>query len=148
VSALFQPQAVTPDTLFQPAFSWRFQVGATVPIFDAGFRGARRAEHQSALDTATIFLGALARQAKSDVRVAEAWVSRSARALDAARAAAQQAHDVVTIVNVSFQAGASTNIEVIDAQRAAHDADTAAAIAEDQARQARLALLIALGRFP
>jgi outer membrane protein TolC len=53
----------------------------------------------------------------------------------------------VDIVNVSFRVGAGTNIEVIDAQRAARDADTAAAVAEDQLRQARLALLIALGRF-
>jgi outer membrane protein TolC len=65
-----------------------------------------------------------------------------------ARLAAQQAGEVVEIVNISFKVGASTNIEVIDAQRAARDAATAAAIAEDQLRQARLALLVALGRFP
>jgi len=52
------------------------------------------------------------------------------------------------VVNISFKAGASTNIEVIDAQRAARDADLVAAIAENQARQARLALLVALGLFP
>jgi len=54
----------------------------------------------------------------------------------------------VTITNVSFRAGAATNIEVIDAERSARDADTAVAIAEDQLRRARLELLNALGRFP
>ena len=52
------------------------------------------------------------------------------------------------ITNVSFRAGAATNIEVIDAERAARDADTAVAVAEDTLRRARLDLLTALGRFP
>ena len=49
---------------------------------------------------------------------------------------------------ISFRAGAATNIEVIDAERAARDADLAVAVAEDQLRRARLELLNALGRFP
>jgi outer membrane protein TolC len=49
---------------------------------------------------------------------------------------------------VAFRAGATTNIELVDAQRRARDADSAVALAEDRARQARLALLVALGRFP
>jgi outer membrane protein TolC len=44
--------------------------------------------------------------------------------------------------------GATTNIEVIDAQRSAQDAETAATQAEDAVRRARLELLVALGRFP
>jgi len=55
---------------------------------------------------------------------------------------------VVEIVNVAFKAGATTNIEVIDAQRRARDADTAVAVVEDTARRARLELLAAIGRFP
>ena len=55
---------------------------------------------------------------------------------------------MVRITDVAFRAGATTNLEVIDAQRRARDAETAAAVAEDRARQARLDLLVALGRFP
>jgi outer membrane protein TolC len=65
-----------------------------------------------------------------------------------ARAGADQAQQVVNIVNISFRAGAATNIEVIDAERRARDADTAVASAEDTHRRARLELLTALGRFP
>jgi outer membrane protein TolC len=54
----------------------------------------------------------------------------------------------VNITNISFRAGAATNIEVIDAERSARDTDTAVAVAEDQLRRARLELLNALGRFP
>ena len=75
-------------------------------------------------------------------------VRRSGRRAVQARSAADQARQVVDIVNISFKAGAATNIEVIDAQRAARDADIAVAVAEDQVRQARLALLVALGLFP
>ena len=72
----------------------------------------------------------------------------TARALSAARRAADQANEVVRISDVAFRAGATTNLEVIDAQRRARDAETAAAIAEDRARQARLDLLVAVGLFP
>ena len=39
-------------------------------------------------------------------------------------------------------------LEVIDAERRSRDAETAAVVAEDAARQARLDLLAASGRFP
>ena len=64
------------------------------------------------------------------------------------RRAAEQANEVVRITDVAFRAGATTNLEVIDAQRRARDTETAAAVAEDRARQARLDLLVALGLFP
>ncbi len=148
VTGLFQPQWVRPESVFQPAGSWRAQIVASISIFDAGDRRGRRAERQALLDQAQSARTGLERQAQSDVRTAEESVRRATAALASARAAAQQAFEVVNIVNVSFQAGASTNIEVIDAQRAARDADTAAAVAEDQLRQARLGLLVALGLFP
>ena len=49
---------------------------------------------------------------------------------------------------LAYRAGASTNIEVLDAARQARDADTATAQAEDLSRQARLDLLVSAGRFP
>jgi outer membrane protein len=148
VSGLFVPQYAHPVTSTQPAWSWSLRVAATVPIFDAGSRRETRAERSVALRESRIAFEGLVRQANSDVRTAENAVARSERAWAAARLAAEQAGEVVEIVNISFKVGASTNIEVIDAQRAARDAANAAAIAEDQLRQSRLALLVALGLFP
>ncbi len=148
VTGLFQPQYVRPGTLFQPTWSWRAQIAASVSIFDGGFRRARRAERQVALDEIRVSFGGQLRQANSDVREARASVSSAQRVLASAQAAALQASEVVEIVNVSFRVGASTNIEVIDAQRAARDADTVVALAENQLRQAKLALLVSLGQFP
>jgi outer membrane protein len=82
------------------------------------------------------------------VRAGREAVQSAERGLASTRAAADQAHQVVDIVNISFRAGASTNIEVIDAERSARDADTAVAVAEDTLRRARLSLLTAVGRFP
>jgi multidrug efflux system outer membrane protein len=148
VSGLFQPQVVSPSTSSQPAWSWRLQIAASLPIFDAGSRRQKRAEREVLLKETQIAFEGLLRQAKSDERTAENGLARAERAWAAAKLAAEQAHEVVDIVNISFKVGATTNIEVIDAQRVARDADTSAAIAEDQVRQARLALLVALGRFP
>jgi outer membrane protein TolC len=55
---------------------------------------------------------------------------------------------VLRITTSAFEVGATTNLEVIDAQRQARDADAAAALAQDAVQRARLSLLVALGQFP
>ncbi len=147
-SALVQPQYLQPSTVFQQSASWRAQVAVSVPLFDAGLRRALRTERQAAFDESKLQREAVVRQAKSDVRTANESVQSAERSRGHAREAADQARHVLDILNVSFKAGAATEIEVIDAQRALLDAETAVAVAEDAARQARLALLVALGQFP
>ena len=61
---------------------------------------------------------------------------------------AQNAAEVLKITDVAFREGATTNLELIDAQRRARDSDITAALAEDRVRQSRLDLLVALGQFP
>jgi outer membrane protein TolC len=73
---------------------------------------------------------------------------RADQALQSAREAARLARRAMELANIAYKAGATTNLEVIDAARQARDADTASAQAEDVARQARLDLLVASGRFP
>ncbi len=114
-------------------------------------RGQRRSlarQRDVALELTRIDRTDLEREIRADERIAREAVLSTARALAAARRAADQANEVVRITDVAFRAGATTNLEVIDAQRRARDAETAAAIAEDRARQARLDLLVALGLFP
>ena len=82
------------------------------------------------------------------MRAAREAVASGERSLASAQRAADQARQVVDHHQFSFRAGAATNIEVIDAERSARDADIAVAIAEDQLRRARLELLEALGHFP
>lgn len=143
-----EPSYVTPSGLFQPSRSMRAVVQFSVPIYDGGVRKATAAQRQAALDLTGLQLTDLQLQARSELRSAQAAVDITARALEHARLAARNAAEVLRITDVAFRTGATTNLEVIDAQRRARDADTAVAQAEDRVRQARLDLLVALGRFP
>jgi outer membrane protein TolC len=147
-TAAFEPQLVTPSGLFQPSRTWRGFVAFSVPIFDAGVRKATKQLRAVAVDTARIQLTDVELRARAELRTAQAVLHSSDIALAHARTAAQHAADVLRITDVAFRAGATTNIELIDAQRRARDADTAVAQAEDRVRQGRLDLLVALGRFP
>ena len=148
VDAIFQPSTTYPAQFFLPANSWRFLLQANVPMFDSGTRAAARVQREASLAGARATLVGATTQANAQVRTAREAVASGDRSLASARAVADQARQVVTITNVSFRAGAATNIEVIDAERGARDADTAVAQAEDTLRRARLELLNALGRFP
>ena len=145
---IFEPQYQKPGSVFTPEASWRGLIQFSVPLFDSGARKGRRLERQALLQLRQADLGAARREAASEVRAAYEALRRSERVLERTRAAAEQARQVLEITNISFRAGATTNIEVVDAQRRARDADTAVAVAEDGVRRARLDLLNALGRFP
>ena len=148
LEGVFQPQNTYPAQFFSPANTARFLLQLSVPLFDSGQRGGVRGERQAALNISKATVEAATIQASSEVRAGREAVQSAERGLASTRAAADQARQVVDIVNISFRAGASTNIEVIDAERSARDADTAVAVAEDTLRRARLSLLTALGRFP
>ncbi len=147
MSALFAPQYLAPSGLFVQPRSVRFSLTFSVPVFDAG-RPGRETERRALLDSVRAERVDLERHIGSEVRVAREAVVRTQRAFERAQLAATQAGEVLSITDVAFREGATTNIEVIDAQRRARDAGTAAAIAEDAVRRARLELLVALGRFP
>jgi len=148
LDAVFQPLTTYPAQFFLPQNSWRFLLQLSVPIYDSGERTGLRMERQSAFDISRANLANAITVASSEVRAAREAIASGERALVSARAAADQARQVVDIVNVSFRAGAATNIEVIDAERRSRDSDVAVVIAEDNVRRARLELLTALGRFP
>ena len=134
--------------LFQPSRTWSLNFQVAQPIFDFGARRAVRRQREADLQSSLFSLERVQIQARSEVRIARAAVEAQERALARAREAARHATEVLKITIIAFDAGSTTNIEVIDAQRSARDLDTAVAQAEDAVRQARLELLVALGRFP
>lgn len=144
----FDPQGLAPSGLFQPSRTWRLSFSLSQPIFDAGERRGTARVREAAVESSRFALRSLQIQARSEVRMAQEAVRSTERALESVRLAAQQANEVLRITNTAFQAGATTNLEVIDAQRSARDAEAAVAIGEDAVRRARLDLLTALGRFP
>jgi outer membrane protein TolC len=144
----FDPLYLTPSGLFQPSRTWRFSVLFTHMLFDGGLRRANARLRESSRDRASHAFTGLQIQARSEVRLAQESVAILERALASAREETEHALEVLKITTAAFEVGATTNLEVIDAQRSARDADTNSTLAEDAVRLAKLDLLVALGRFP
>ncbi len=132
----------------QPRTGWQAQLILTLPLYDGGLRTGIARERDALVRRIARQPRVALRQAQSDVRAAFDAMVHADKALVAARAAADLARRALELANLAYRGGATTNLEVIDAARASHAADTSAAQAEDLARQARLDLLAASGRFP
>jgi outer membrane protein TolC len=148
LNGVFTPSVLEPPGVFAKTFSWRAEVLFAVPVFDSGFRSGEKAQRLADLNVIKFERANLERQGASEIRTARDAVASTTRALTQAQLATDRANQVVQITNVAFNEGASTNIEVLDAQRQARDVETQAAIAEDALKRAQLDLLVALGRFP
>jgi outer membrane protein TolC len=148
VDLIVQELLQNPETLIQPSHSWQAMLQLTVPIYDAGLRRGLREEREALVQEAQANLAGVKLQASSDVRTATAAIALADQQVGSAKTAASQAKDALDISNLSYNAGAATSLDVLDSERRLRDAETALATAEDAARQARLDLLVALGRFP
>jgi len=148
-SLLAQAQAFREtETALQPGSGWQIAVVLSIPFYDGGMRYGVRREREAADEEARAQLEATLRQVSVEVRTAFRVVANADESLRSAREAAAAATTAAMLADKSYRGGASTNIEVVDAERRAHDADSAVALAEDAARQARLDLLVATGVFP
>jgi outer membrane protein TolC len=148
LTAVGQPFVQEPPTLLNPHFGWQAQLLLTLPLYDGGLRGGIAREREAILAEARTNVEAALRQAAAEVRVSFEAMLRADQALVAARESTRLAHRAYDLATIAYRAGATTNLEVLDAARAARDAETASAQAEDLSRQARLDLLVASGRFP
>jgi outer membrane protein TolC len=131
-----------------PHTGWEAEFVLTVPFYDGGLRYGQQHQRSAQAEQARLTAEATLRQARSDVRVAFEEIQRADIALDQATQSAAFAKRALELANIAYRAGATTNLEVIDAERQARDADSQSALAEDASRQARLDLLSASGRFP
>jgi outer membrane protein TolC len=132
----------------QPTRGWQAQLLLTLPLYDGGYRTGVTRERAASEAEARAELDATLRGLDVDVQAAFELVVRADEALAAARGSSQLAHRAAELADLAYRAGATTNLEVVDAEQRARDAETQAALAEDAARQARLDLLLATGRFP
>jgi outer membrane protein len=148
LSAVVTPFAATYSALTAPSIGWQAQLVLTVPFFDGGFRYGAHEERSALLDEARLALDGTLRQARSEVRTAFEEVQRNDLALRSSREAARLAEEALQMTTTAYRAGATNDLDVLDAERRFRDAQTAAATAEDSARQARIDLLAATGRFP
>ena len=148
LSAQGMPFFHTPGTPALPHTGWQIQLLLTIPFYDGGARNALFAIRNANLEQQRAQYAHTLRSANSEVRVALDSVQRADETLHASARASELAGQALRMANLAYEAGAATNIEVIDAERRARDAATTVVVAEDAARQARLDLLAASGRFP
>jgi len=148
LNAQFQPFFQHPATLTMPETGWQAMLVLSFPLIEGGIRVGQKRERDALLAEARAQYDGLIRQTRSDIRVAVEEIRRADEAMRSSNAAAELAHQALVLANLAYHAGATTNIEVIDAERRARDADSAVVIAEDNVRQARLDLLVAAGQFP
>jgi outer membrane protein len=148
LTGIAQPFASSYSSLTSPTSGWQAQLVLTLPLYDGGFRYGALEQRRAERDQAREILDAALREARSEVRSGFEALERADLSLAQAREASRLAGEALDITTLSYHAGASNDLDVVDAQRRARDADNAAAIAEDAARQARIDLLSATGRFP
>lgn len=148
LGAVFQPFYQNPPSLTQPLVGWQAQAVLTWVIFDGGARYGAAAERRAQRDDARAQLAAALRQARSEVRAAAESVRLADVRAEAAAEAASLAAEAAALAEEAWRAGATGNLELIDARRRERDARATANMAVDDARQSRLDVLIAAGRFP
>ncbi|HWT86868.1 MAG TPA: TolC family protein, partial [Myxococcales bacterium] len=148
LSAVAQPFYNSPSTSTVPETGWQAQLVLSIPLFDGGFRYGARRERSALFEESKAQLEGLLRQARSEVRASFDSVRGADDSLRSARRAASLARQALDMSMLAYREGATNDLEVVDAERRARDADVVALVAEDTARQARIDLLAASGRFP
>jgi outer membrane protein TolC len=148
LAGTFQGYAQTNAVAPTPPSGWVAQLVLSFPLFEGGLRPAQSKERGALAREAEEALEGVLRQARSEVRVSFEVMRFAYAGYGAARRGAESAFVTLDLANQSYRAGATSNLDVIDAERRARDAATTAVIAEDAVRQANLDLLSAAGRFP
>lgn len=144
----FQGYLQDPATASVPARGWIAQLVLSVPLFEGGLRPATAKQREALARESEAQLALALLQAHSDVRVSFDVLRFAVAGYQAARRGAVAALAALDLANQGYRAGATSNLDVIDAEQRARDAATTAVIAEDAVRQAKVDLLAAAGRFP
>ena len=148
VNGQVQPFFQHPSSFITPETGRQAMLVLSLPLVEGGLRRGQMRERDALLVEARAQYDGILRQTRSDLRVAVEAARRADEAMHSSSAAAELAHQGLDLANLAYHAGATTNIEVVDAERRARDADSIVVVAEDNVRQARLDLLVAAGQFP
>lgn len=125
--------------------NWNVVFVLNVPIYDGGVRYGTLEERRSALRAAELREQELAQNASVEVRKAHrAWRTSLAK-VDTARRQVSLAEEALRLAEAGYEAGASTNLEVVDAQRQKRDADANLLVASYDSQVALATLLLSTG---
>jgi len=127
--------------------SWQLLFTLNVPLYDGGIRYANLREASSRIREAEAQRHALALQIQSEIVKLRSDVDSANAGVVSARKALELAGTTASDMEVSFEAGAVTQLDVLDGNQRLLDAELALTGALFQRDLARLALAHALGRF-
>lgn len=138
-----------PTNLFHFDFRrWIAGVTVTVPVFD-GYRTAGRvAQARAERDTVTQQIAALENQVRLDVQSAWDALALAERTITAADLNVSQARRAVTMTEANYRLGATTPLDVVDAQQALTLAENVRNQALYTHANARATLRYVMGQHP
>jgi outer membrane protein len=145
--ALRSTVAAAPEAGPLPNLGYYIIGNFTLPVFDWGSRRSRVRQAQTREQQARVELTQTQRQLVANLYLYynEAQTARSA--VDAARRTAELATESLRLVNLRYQAGESTALEVVDAQKTLVDSRNAYDDAQSRYRIAVATLQTVTGRF-
>lgn len=125
--------------------SWSVTLAATMSLYDGGITRERIREAQLRLEQLRALEAQQRQSVELEVRQAHLNLQSAAEELSGADALIAQAQEALRIANVRFQSGVGTNLEVLNAQTAASQAEAAKAQALFNYSLARVTLERAVG---
>jgi multidrug efflux system outer membrane protein len=125
--------------------SWGFGPSLSLPIFDGGAIKANITASESAAREAYLAWKSTVLKAVEEVENGIVAVNRDKRTEDARRKALASAREALNLASSSYKDGASSLLDVLDAQREVSSAQAAVAAAVQQTAQDYIALSAALG---
>lgn len=125
--------------------SWSFGPQLSLPIFDGGALKANVKSNESAAREAYLSWKQTVLGAVEEVENALAAVSRDGRTVAALRATVKSYQEALELATASYRDGASSLLDVLDAQRQVSDSQANLAAAVQQMAQNYVSLNVAIG---
>lgn len=138
----------TDDLAYNPLHGWRAGLEVRVPLFDPGQARGRRMQAEAQLETAV--MGARQVQLRVQGEVREAWlaVEEAREILASSSLVVKQAEEALRLARAGFDAGAATQLEVLESRFALTQARVNELTATHQYHTAVASLRRASGEAP
>jgi outer membrane protein TolC len=148
LNAVFTPNYNAPPSVFNPRWAWQLELVLVFPIYEGGFRYGQAKERAELQVEAQSNLEGGLRQAHSELRADLEAVRRSNLALKESVEASVAAHQALEMATLAYRTGATSNLDVVDAETRARDADIQVAANKAGLAGAQIDALAASGRWP
>lgn len=145
LSGSITPLYVSTSNAFGASTTWGFGPSLNLPIFDAGTRVARIKANEAAAREAYLAWKETVLSAVSEVENALVAVSRTRQTVSALTATVRSYEEALSLATASYRDGASSLLDVLDAQRNVASAQANLAQAVQQLANGYVALNVAIG---